>query len=150
MPNGWHIASADSCYGRQTGLNTMRPSGPDPKHRMTPLLAPAAGEQAPVQLGKRPPATSGYAVRLRHSRTQQIPNLHNSMMALLAMKDSQSHESHPGAPVHINFMLLLKPALWQSIGPKAEGIVLLAGWGLALYRGGLAGWHQACTLNITK
>ena len=63
---------------------------------------------------------------------QQVPHLHNSVMALLAMKDSQSHESHPGAPLHINIMLLLEPALWQRIGPKAEGIVRLAGRGLAL------------------
>lgn len=69
---------------------------------------------------------------LRRSGMQQIPHLHNSMMAVLAMKDSQSHESHPGAPLHVKFMLLLEPALRQSIGPKAEGVVILAGRGLAL------------------
>ena len=62
----------------------------------------------------------------------RFPHLHNSMMAVLAMKDSQSHESHPGAPLHVKFMLLLEPALRQSIGPKAEGVVILAGRGLAL------------------
>ena len=94
----------------------MKLSGPDPKHRLTPLLASAGGGQASAQLGKRQHATRGIAGCML-PLAKLIPHLHNSMMALLAMKDSQSHESHPGAPLHVNCMLLLKPALWQSIGP---------------------------------
>ena len=76
----------------------MKPPGPGPKHRLTPLQASAAVEQVSWPIGKGPHATAGFAEHLRRSGMQQIPHLHNSMMGSAQPVCSSTWLALLGAP----------------------------------------------------